>query len=112
MLVLEGRRRIARRPEELRQLVAPEASAGGNAVLYLVVCALARGVAEEPQVEREGAVFLETNDLLHLLDIGRLAIGREAHDLVLVAIMREADELRHRLVEDAQRMWEINAAVD
>ena len=67
---------------------------------------------EVAQVECKGAVVPEANDLLHLLDIGRLAVGREAHDLVLVAVMREADELGHRLVENAQRVRKIDATVD
>ena len=47
-----------------------------------------------------------------LVDEARLAVGRETHDLVLVAVVREADELRHRLVEHAERMREVDAAVD
>jgi hypothetical protein len=69
-------------------------------------------VAKVAEVERESAVVLETHDLLHLVDEARLAVGREPHHLVFVAIVREADELRHRLVEHAERMREVDAALD
>ena len=69
-------------------------------------------MTEEAQVEREGTVVPRRHDLLHEVGEARLAIGRQPHHLVLVAIVREADELRHRLVEHAQRMREVDAAVD
>ena len=69
-------------------------------------------MAEEAQVELEGAVVLRLHDLLHEVDEARLAVGGEPHHLVFVAVVREADELRHRLVEHAERMGEVDAAVD
>ena len=39
------------------------------------------------------------------------AVGRKPHHLVLVAIMRKAEILRERLIEDAERMWEIYSAM-
>ena len=81
-------------------------------MLHLVVGALARGVPEVAQVEREGAVVLQLDDLLHRFDVARLAIRRETHHLVFVAVVRKADELRHRLVEYAERMGKVDAAVD
>ena len=112
MTIFQGGGRIARRPKQVDQRIAPQAPARGNAFLHRIVGTLAGGVAEIAQIEGEAAVVLEPDDLLHLLDVARLAIGREAHHLVLVAVVREADELRHRLVEDAQRMREVDAAVD
>ncbi len=112
MLVLERRRRIARRPEQLAQRIAPQPAARGDAVLHRVVGALARCVAEKAQVEGEGAVVVQLHDLTHGIELARLAIRGEAHHLVFVAIVREADELRHRLVEHAERVREVDAAID
>ena len=44
--------------------------------------------------------------------IGRLAVRREPHDLVLVAVMRKAEILRQRLIEDAERVREIDPPFD
>src|SRR5438876_11761210 len=41
-----------------------------------------------------------------------LPIGRQAHDLVLVAVMRKTEVLRQRLIEDAERMCEIHLSFD
>jgi len=112
LAIFQRRRRIARRPQQCRQRIAPQPSAGRDAVLDLVVGAFARGVPEVAQVEREGAVVLQLDDLLHRLDVARLAIRRETHHLVFVAVVRKADELRHRLVEHAERMGKVDAAVD
>src|SRR5262249_24481290 len=45
-------------------------------------------------------------------EIARRTVRRESHDLVLVAVMREAEILRERLVEDAERMRKRHAAAD
>ena len=42
----------------------------------------------------------------------RLAVGRQAHHLVFVAVLREAEELRERGVEQAERVRELDAAAD
>ena len=41
-----------------------------------------------------------------------LAIGRQSHHFVLVAIVRKSQILRQRLIEDAERMWEMHPALD
>src|SRR4051794_8975138 len=68
-------------------------------------------VPEIFQIQLEGAVVEQVDDTPHLVQPSRLAVGREPHDLVLVAVMREAEKLRHRLVENAERMREIHPAV-
>ena len=40
------------------------------------------------------------------------AVGREPHHLVLVAVMGKAEILGQRLIEDAERMRKIDAAID
>ena len=58
MALLERRRRIARRAEQLGERVAPQPAARRDAVLHLVVAPSPEVMAEVAQVEREGAVVL------------------------------------------------------
>ena len=64
------------------------------------------------EIELVGSIGSKPYDLSHGVHECRLAIGREAHDLVFVAVMRKAQILRQRLIEDAERMREIHASVD
>src|ERR1043166_9334717 len=48
--------------------------------------------------------FFGANDLAKLIDKTRLAIWRETHHLAFIAIMRKAEKLRRRGVNDARRM--------
>ena len=68
-------------------------------------------MAEIVEVELERAVWLAAarSGASRRMHDG-LAIGREPHDLVLVAVVRKAEILRERLVEDAERMREIAPA--
>ena len=68
-------------------------------------------VAEISGVEPVCAIVLKQDDPAHLRHEPWLAIGREPHDLVLVAIVRKAQILGQRLVEDAERMREPYAPV-
>ena len=68
-------------------------------------------VAEVFEVERKTAVGLQRKKLSHLRAAGRIAIGGKPHQLVLVAVMRKSEILRHGLVEDAERMRKQNPAV-
>src|SRR5262245_46874915 len=65
-------------------------------------------MAKIGEIELKCAIRPEPNDLAHRLHEGRPAIGREAHNLVLVAVMRKAQILGQRLIEDAERMREID----
>ena len=80
----------------------------GLAAVPLVVDLLAV-MAEVVEVELEGPVVAQPHDLAHRVEVARLAVGREAHHLVLVAVVREAQVLRERLVEDAERVREVDA---
>ena len=64
------------------------------------------------EIELVSSVGLEPHDLAHGIHECRLAVGRQAHDLVLVAVMRKAQILRQRLIKDAERMREIHPPID
>ena len=57
------------------------------------------------EIERIAAIGL-SDDLAHGVHEGGLAVRRKPHDLVLVAVMRKAEILGERLIEDAERMRE------
>src|ERR1022692_1307549 len=66
-------------------------------------------MAEVGEVQLEAAVRSELHDLAHLVQLAGLAVRREAHHLVLIAIVREAEILGQRLVEEPKRMREVDA---
>ena len=68
-------------------------------------------VREVVGVQREAAVA-HLHDVAHRLEHLGLAVRREAHDLVLVAVVRETEELREGGVEDAERVREDDAVED
>ncbi len=65
-------------------------------------------VDEEVEVELED-VALRTHDPPHLVEKARRAVRREAHHLALVAVLREAEPLGDRGVEDPERVREQDA---
>src|SRR5262249_33233596 len=69
-------------------------------------------VAKECEVELEAAAIRQFDDLAHLAETSGRPIGRQAHDLVFVAVMRKSQVLRQRLVKDAERMREMDPALD
>ena len=68
-------------------------------------------VAKIGEIELVGPVRPEPHDLAHGVHERRPAVGREAHDLVLVTVMREAEILGQRLIENAERMREVNLPI-
>src|ERR1051326_9253039 len=68
-------------------------------------------VPEKTKIERIAAGRLELHDLAHGLDAGRLSIGGQTHNLVLIAIMGKAEILRHRLIKNTERVRKENLAV-
>jgi hypothetical protein len=68
-------------------------------------------MAEEVQVESIGTIGTQLHDLAHGYE-SRPAIRGEPHDLVLVAIVRKPEKLGNGLVEDAERMREIDVPID
>src|ERR1035437_9568902 len=69
-------------------------------------------VAEIIEVQPIRSISLQRHDPPHLRHKTRLTVGRQTHHLVLVSIMRKAEVLRHRLIENAKRMRKINPLVD
>ena len=53
-------------------------------------------VPEIFQVQSKRSVPLEPNDVAKLVEKVRLAVRRQAHHFVFVAVMRETDELGKR----------------
>src|SRR4029079_15887342 len=52
-----------------------------------------------------GTIRCSMNQLPHLLDHRRAAVGREPHDLVLVLVDSEAEVRGERRVEHSKGMW-------
>ena len=100
--------RLARRPERLLHPVGEEAADRRRLLVPRHVDAFLV-VHEEVELELE-AVAVELHELAHL---GQEALGvavrREAHHLALVAVLREAEPLRDRRVEDPERVREEHA---
>ena len=64
-------------------------------------------VGEVLHVELEGAVIVEMDDLLHdPVDVDRLPVGGEAHDLVLGAVDLEPEVVREGAVEQPEAVGE------
>src|SRR5687767_2780651 len=56
------------------------------------------------EVQTKLSVFFRANDLPKLIDETWAAVRREAHHLAFVAVMRKAEKLGCRCVDDADRM--------
>jgi hypothetical protein len=54
----------------------------------------------------------DTHDVADLLRVNRLTIGGQTHQLVLVAILREAEELGEGGVKDPKRVREAGGTLD
>src|SRR5262245_22793522 len=68
-------------------------------------------MAKISEIELIGPIGLESHDLAHSIHEFRLAVGCETHDLVFVNVMREAEILRQRLIQDAQRVWTVDPSI-
>ena len=68
-------------------------------------------MGEIVEIEREAAAF-HAHNVAHRLQHRRLAVRRQAHDLVFVAVVREPEELGDGRVEDAERVREADLTVD
>src|SRR5262245_9122962 len=65
-------------------------------------------MSEILQIEREAALVLEREDVAHVAEEARPSVWRQPHDFVFVAIVRKAEKLRDRLIEDAERVGEVD----
>src|SRR5947207_13829048 len=68
-------------------------------------------MAEVAQVQLELSIVCNLDQPAHLPDKLRLAIRRQAHHLIFVTVMGEANELCNRRKKDSQRVREINAVL-
>ena len=71
-----------------------------------------RVVAEVAQVQLEPAAGHEMDQLAEPGDVARLAVRREPHHLILVAVLGEAEVLREGEIEESQRMGEVDPVHD
>src|SRR5205823_1035870 len=69
-------------------------------------------VAEVRQVELEPAARLEVDQGFDLTHVTRFAVRREAHDLEFVAVVREAEILREREIQQPERVRKVHALAD
>jgi hypothetical protein len=66
---------------------------------------------EVVEVEADLIAF-DAHDVADQSGKARFAVRRQTHHLVFVAVLREAEQLRERRVEQAKRMREADAAAD
>src|SRR4029077_11138181 len=64
------------------------------------------------EIEREPPIALQVDERLDLADVTRLAVRGKAHDLELVAVLREAEILRDREIQQAERVRKEHATID
>ena len=57
-------------------------------------------------------VAFDAHHITHLLGEARLPVGREAHHLVFVAILRKTEQLRECRIKLSERMWKLNRSED
>src|ERR1700758_3072804 len=69
-------------------------------------------MAKISEVNRKSAVFCQFNDFAHCRHVRWRSVGREAHHLVLVSVMREPEILGKGLVKDAERVGKIHSTLD
>src|SRR5438309_11973540 len=69
-------------------------------------------MAEVAQIQLKLPIVCNLNQPAHLPHELRLAIRRESHHLVFVAVMGEANELCDRRKKDPERVREINAVLN
>src|SRR6516165_3194105 len=110
MAVLERLVRQTPRPEEILERGGKQVAEFRRPVRPFISYVLTM-VAEEFQIEFEATSGEQAHNLAHGVDQPEMAIRREAHHLIFVAIMRKAEILRERLIENTERMRKIHAAI-
>ncbi len=103
--------RIARRAQQVGQLGREDQAHLRRPVVPGHLHAF-RVVAEVVEVQLEPPVVDGVNELPELVDVGRLAVRRQAHHLPLLAVAVKADELRDGRVEEAGRVRELDPVDD
>ena len=103
LAICKLRARRPRRPERARVLIRKDASDDRRPLIPTHVDALSV-MPEVVKVQLEAPIVTRADDVAELRHEARLAIGREAHHLALVTIVRETQELRSGRIDDAGRM--------
>ena len=101
----------AHRTQHRPQRLAVESADRGCAVFPRVIDFLPM-VAEIIQIKTKHPVSAKLHYTAHLTEKPRLAIWRQSHDLVFVAVVQETEVLRQCLIENAQRVREIHPPAD
>ena len=100
VFLLERLVRCSRRTEKIDQRPTVEGADLGRAILP-AVGNVSDVVPEIFQVQPKAAIGLNEHDFTERFEIVRLAIRRQSHHFVFVAVMREAEKLRERGVKNA-----------
>lgn len=69
-------------------------------------------VPEKVEIELERSNRRQAYDPAYFAKAGGLAIGRQTHDLVFVPLIRKAQVMRERLIEEAERVREMDPPHD
>jgi len=94
---VDGIPRLARRPEHVDEFLR-EGARGGQVIFKII------------EVEGERAIGGAAEDAPDLVEVARLAVGGEAHHLVLALVDGKAEEGGEGRVEHSQRMREAQLA--
>src|SRR5688572_12480344 len=107
MTALDRRTGLSRRPQALLKMIGVEfpdhwrtfipGDLGPDFMVNEII---------QPQLEARLSVPLQQHDLVEFILELRLAVRSEPHHLVLIAVFPEAQILRNRRIEEAQRMRE------
>src|SRR5947209_16339896 len=90
---------FSRRPEKIDERMAIK-GADFRRAIFPRVGNVADMVPEKFQIQPEGSVGTNPHDLAKRIEKGRLAVGREAHHFVFVAIIRKPEELGQRGIKN------------
>src|SRR5713101_1946971 len=66
---------------------------------------------EVGQIQLEPALWQQTYNLVHGVQVYRFSIGREPHDFVLVTVIGKSQVLSDRLVKGTKRMRKIHTPI-
>ena len=100
VFLLERLVRCSRRTQQVDQRTPAKCADLGRAIVP-AIGDISDVVPEIFQVQPKAAIGLNEHDFTERFEIVRLAIRRQSHHFVFVAVMREAEKLRERGVKNA-----------
>ena len=109
--ILERIGRLAAWPKKIFQR-RREQIAELRRVIVPLVRDLRSVMAEIIKVQPEGPIRQKTNQFAKLVEVGRFAVWSKSHHLVFIAVVREPEILRQRLVEHPKRVRKIDPLRD